>query len=242
MLIPFEDSSPVDGEVPQVVKEVHSIFWWMLLSLFLALSVVRVVAEDVGGAFSSGLLALLVWCMIRDNCTKMTKVGCMLFIMVCTLQVFLDGITLCGSVGGRKKYTRLPSSGDDKRIVVTTVIESVPFFDASQGTTYNLQSATIVAAPALVALGVVLGYLSYSAFPSPPEEGYRDDDIIFLAPAAGGGRAYGSTTLGGGFGGGGGAGSSSSPTAANGNGNGNGLPREGGQAAIFAGPGRRLTD
>lgn len=90
---------------------------------------------------------------------------------------------LAVSVGGRRTQhvTRKPIS--DSKMSYTTVIETRPFFDKSEGFTYNMQSWMMIASAVMMLLGSLLAYMTYNAYPTALFAGDFDDDY---PPIAGG--------------------------------------------------------
>merc|ERR1719350_106653 len=93
------DMSP--AATPQVVKDVHAKFWWVYLVLLMALCLGREIAGDIFGAFSSAVAAAITWCMVKDNCARMTQLCVFGFTAMCAAQAFIEGVALVSLSNGR---------------------------------------------------------------------------------------------------------------------------------------------
>mmetsp|Transcript_101595 Transcript_101595/g.327869 ORF Transcript_101595/g.327869 Transcript_101595/m.327869 type:complete len:254 (-) Transcript_101595:135-896(-) len=170
MVIPFggmvlqQDDIPV----PDVIKKVHSYRWWSYLLLLVLLCTFDIVVFDIFGAIFDGIMGIIVWFMIRNDCSQMTQYCLMLFGIMCLVQGIFGIIALVGTLGGRKtEHTSVtPLGTDNRQMAYTTIVETHPFFDDSMGFRYNCQSAVKIATPIVMLIGAILAYMSYSCFPS----------------------------------------------------------------------------
>jgi hypothetical protein len=149
-----------------VVKESHSIWWWLLTFLLLALSIGRIVAGDAFGALAMGMIACVSWFMVRDSCSQMTQTCVMMFGMMCTIQTVFEVINLATNAGGRKTTIVSPPQYEGNKMSYTTTVVTHAFFDEAQGWHYNFQSAMMVAAPIVMLIGALLAWTTYSYFPT----------------------------------------------------------------------------
>lgn len=223
---------------PTVVKETYARWWWAYLFLVVASSVGEILSHDVFGVLLAILISFIVWYMVKDDCLRMSQYCVFMFGFMCGIQCIFDTIMLVVSVGGRRtqRVTRKPIT--DTQMSYTTIIETHPFFDDSQGFTYNAQSWMMIVSTCLMLLGALLAWRTYSAFPTGLFAQGEGEPIM---GGGGGDRFHGG-------GGGGGYGGGPAGGAPFGRGGG-GAPGGGGQAQgaqgpggfrAFEGPGQRL--
>merc|ERR1740138_472448 len=177
-----------DGEVPEVVKDLHAKYWWALLVVLIAVCGLEIASVDIFGAIFTGIVAFIVYYMVSNRCQQMTQYCLVMFALLCFIEAVFETISLLMMVGGRTEQhnetTSQPGSQDSgvSSVTYVTVVQWHPFFDKTQGFIYNLQSALKIAGPVVMALGVFLAYRSYSAFPT----GLLSDP----GPEAGGGGRF----------------------------------------------------
>jgi len=219
-------------EVPEVVKEKYSTYWWMYFFLVILAGVTSFVALEIYGGLILMIISTVVWCMVRDNCQNMSQPCVMMLGLMCMFEFTWLLIPLFSQINGRSTSTtaRHPQEGN-KQVIVTTV-ETHPFFDETQGWRYNMQSWLLIITPLIVLIGSVLCYYTYQAFPSALFDNLNE---------GGSGSALGNS----GFGGYGGTAPPRMPPSGGhvlGSGNGGGRPagRQGGPPALFQGSGQRL--
>merc|ERR1719188_508175 len=194
MVLPLsvQGMDPASEELPQVVKDVYATYWWALVILMGTLTLIRCIAGDVIGGVNTMLLGVITWCMVRDNCARMTQVCVFCYTAMCAAQTIIETISLIGMMGGRTfgSTTSITTGGD--QTTYTTTVEKHPFFDPTMGAFYNFQSVVLCLTPIVALLGLLLGYMTYQAFPG----------SLFEPPAGNAApyQGYG-TTLGGGGGG-----------------------------------------
>jgi len=154
-------------EVPAVIKQKHAKYWWMLFVLQLATVVVELVASDVFGVIFSGAIAFCIWYMVRGSCRNMTQYCLFMFGLMCLIEALFEIITLGTVIGGRSSATTTLSVSEDVTHTVsyTTVVDTTPFFDWGQGLTYNAESLAYLLSPATMAIGAIISYCSYCAYP-----------------------------------------------------------------------------
>lgn len=159
------DMPPGSMEAPQVVKEYHAIWWYVLVILFTSLCIARFVAMDIFGAFNTGLMALLAWYLVTDNCAKMSQCCVLYFGIICFTNGIFDLLPLLASLGGRTtettEYGDSPEAGTS---TFTVTIEKHPFFDSSKGDFYNYQSCVMIASPLVMFVGAAMASKTYHAF------------------------------------------------------------------------------
>jgi len=198
-------AGPLDGglerePIPDVVLQYHLKWWYMLLFFFVCLSFLQVAAVQIFMAILMAATTFAVWFMIRDNCKEMTQPCLVMFSIFCLMQFVFDTIILCSLIGGRSEQTKVLTSHTEHEAVYTTTVTRHPFFDASQGLVYNLQSAARIASPLIMLLASALCFYSQRAF----------ENTMFAnldAPLSGGGGGLSNYGSGGGgqYVGGGGA-------------------------------------
>lgn len=174
-----------DGPVPQVIRERHAPFWWALMFMWLATCIAQAFGLDLLGSLTSGLMAYIVCFMVKENCEKMTQYCLLLFGIMSSMSAGLQLISLLTVLGGRVSQATLiahPGAQSTDHKTLTVSIEKHPFFDGSQGLTYNIQSATLIASPLCNLLGAILSYISYQAYPAPL---FEDPEIQPVAGVGG---------------------------------------------------------
>merc|ERR1740121_326440 len=111
------------------------------------------------------IFCLITYCMVKDNCARMSQICVFCFTAMCACQTFIEAVALVGLLRGRSfGETTVETQGT--KHVYTTTLERHAFFDAEMGAYYNFQSAVILAAPFLSLLGFLLGFLTYKAYPT----------------------------------------------------------------------------
>lgn len=166
MVLPMDgDMAVQEASIPAVVKESYSFYWWAFISLVALHSVMRGAAADFFGALGDVLLGAITWCMVRDNCARMTQlcVGC--FGAMCCMQAFFEGVAVLSLVGGRRTEDTVVAVEANKKIYTTTV-EKHSFFDSAVGWYYNYQSAILITSVLVKLIGAALAILTYKAFPT----------------------------------------------------------------------------
>lgn len=158
-----------DVVAPPVVKEVHSKWWWTTFALVVILCVFEIIATEVFDAIMSAILAIVMFYMLRQNCSQMSKYCLILFGTICIIQAIFQIIELCSSVGGRS-IRHTVRSEIENQVIYTTTVETHPFFDHTQGFVYNSKSAVLIAGPTIMLTSTFLSYYSYKAFPAMGEE------------------------------------------------------------------------
>merc|ERR1719277_2527806 len=152
--------------------------------------------------------------MVRDSCARMTQVCVFCYTAMCATQTLIEAVALIGLVGGRTIGQTTSVTTEGAQSTFTTTVEKHPFFDSSMGPFYNFQSTVICLAPIVACLGLLLGYMTYQAFPRSlfepsagdvaPYQGYGTTLGRGGAGFAGGDRSgsLGGRGIGGGWGGG----------------------------------------
>mmetsp|Transcript_99061 Transcript_99061/g.288969 ORF Transcript_99061/g.288969 Transcript_99061/m.288969 type:complete len:240 (+) Transcript_99061:96-815(+) len=236
MILPLGPvSNQQDEPPPAIIKDEYAKYWWALaLTLGLA-AVGRLVAADVFGALISGIVAFIAWYMVRESCARMSQYCVLLFGVCCMMEAIFEFIALATSLPGRRMEhtSRVPMS--DSKVTYTTVVETHPFFDPSQGWHYNFQSGMKIMTVLSLIASAALSWTTYSLYPT----NLFDDDV------GGGGGGYNGRLLGAGASGGGGSyqafgGSSPSGAGQRLGGGGGGSGGGGRPPAVFEGVGQRL--
>eukprot|EP00930_Biecheleria_cincta_P049448 TRINITY_DN34647_c0_g1_i1.p1 TRINITY_DN34647_c0_g1~~TRINITY_DN34647_c0_g1_i1.p1 ORF type:complete len:263 (+),score=22.48 TRINITY_DN34647_c0_g1_i1:74-790(+) len=154
-------------QVPDVVKEKYSTFWWAVGALLVAAAVGQAVAGDVFEVFYLALIAGIVIYSVKDNCKNMNMCCVLMLGVICTMQALFELISLCSQLGGRTERQLSSRAVSGSTTEYTTSVTTHPFFDASLGLQYNVQSAMMIARPVLMILAALLAYFSYQAYPTP---------------------------------------------------------------------------
>lgn len=227
----------VDRPPPRVIKEVHAKYWWVLLFFMIVIVVLEILSVRTFDAIFVGILAFLVWYQVRAECTQMTQYCLMFFGLLCLIQAIFEIISLVSSLSGRRTQHTTRQAIGNNQVTYTTKVQSHPFFDGSQGFTYNMQSVTYIVSPIVMGMGASLSYWSYSAFRSSMFAQQGDDGEEGLGGFGGqglvryGGNAYGNNGY--------------NPNAGNHGNDGHRLghgPGTMGPPTIFEGRGHRLSD
>jgi len=194
MVIPLgPDPGLVDREpVPTVISQYHYKWWWLLFFLLICLFVLQLVSATVFPAIYTGFTAFIVWYMVRDSCKEMSSYCLVLMALMCAIQAIFDTVILCTMLGGRREQHVVRTSYNDKTGATEYKVryEFHPFFDESQGTTYNLQSLARIVSPVVMLIAALLAYYSHSAY---------ENDFLSGGEAGriqGGGAGYGGTAPG----------------------------------------------
>mmetsp|Transcript_37647 Transcript_37647/g.101880 ORF Transcript_37647/g.101880 Transcript_37647/m.101880 type:complete len:228 (-) Transcript_37647:77-760(-) len=148
------------GPPPQSVLDQK--WMWSLLLFMLGITfTLRLVGLDIAGALLTGCLLCFGIIMTRDGMQDMAKYA-LVFAVLCALNFFFDILPLITDLGGRTiRFTEpvastMASHGVTQTIYTTTE-KTTPFFDASQGVLYNIQSVAMLLSPLCMVLGVYLG-------------------------------------------------------------------------------------
>lgn len=196
MLVPMLGDE-MEIEVPCAVKENHAKWWWGLMVIFFASTVLDIVAGDIFGVLFMGIMTFTIWYMVSSSCKQMSQYCLMMFGLMCVIQATFELVTLLMLSSGRSiRHTSVTNSvansGSQKTQTITTVEEVHPFFDESQGLRYNAQSVSHIVAPCVLILGGFLAYWSYNAFPvSLFSQGGDEDRSFYGGQGNTAGRAYG---------------------------------------------------
>lgn len=185
------------GGPPQVVKDYHSKYWWFLLFLLVCVCAAEFAAMDIFDAVFTGLLGVCVWYMVKKDCSQMSQYCLMMFGIMCAIQSVFELISLVSSLGGRKTSHTVTKSLSDSSTSYTTVVETHPFFDQTQGLQYNIQSAVKIVSPATMVIACILCWFTYRAYPTSLFSTGDEENEALPGSRLGGG-------YGGGYGGGGG--------------------------------------
>merc|ERR1719235_583291 len=102
----------MEAECPDIVKDKHSRFWWGFMILLVGVCVGRLVSLDILGALLSGIMAFIVYYMLKDNCLKMSQYCLMVFGFMCLMNSILEFIALLGLLGGRSSQTTAATAAD----------------------------------------------------------------------------------------------------------------------------------
>lgn len=236
---------PMDA--PPVVKEKHAPVWWSLLLVMVGLCVVHFLGMEIFDGVYTLILAVIVWYMVKENCGNMSKYCLLMFGVICVIQAIFGLIDLFTSVGGRKMRRVESKVLSDNSVQYTTTIEKHPFFDNTQGFTYNIKSVGLILSPVVMLLATCMCYWTYKAFPdmSDYEDAGNEAGPGNSSMFGGEGNRMGGGGGGGYGGGGGGYGGTSNTLGGSGGGSvqrpggGGGRPAPTGPA-LFSGSGQRL--
>lgn len=150
---------------PSEVKEKFYKWWWAYLAVLVLSGIGEILCKDVFGVLLVVLISFIVWYMVKDDCVRMSQCYVFMFGFMCAIQAVFDSITLLISVGGRRTRHVSRKPLDETRMSYTTVIETRPFFDKSEGFTYNAQSWMMIISLVVMLLGLLLATWTYKAFP-----------------------------------------------------------------------------
>jgi len=173
----------MDMAVPEGVKS-HAKFWWAYFVLILLSLAVEVCAIDVFGVLFAGLMAFIVWYLVKNSCRNMSQYCLFIFGVMCMIEALFELLTLATVVGGRTTSSTTESSSTDVDgntvVYYTTVVEETSFWDSSQGMTYNAESIGYILSPAVMVVGTILCYFSYNVYDTSlwgddTEEGRMED-------------------------------------------------------------------
>jgi len=158
----------VDLPVPEVVRQSHAKFWWAYFGLTIVSLVVELVSVDIFGLLFAGLMLFIIWYMVKNSCKNMSQYCLFVFGLMCLIEALFEVLTLTTMLGGRTASSTTSSSSTDSDgnqvIYYTTTVEETPFFDWSQGLSYNAESFGFLLSPAVMAIGAILSYSSYNAY------------------------------------------------------------------------------
>eukprot|EP00931_Biecheleriopsis_adriatica_P053627 TRINITY_DN31435_c0_g1_i1.p1 TRINITY_DN31435_c0_g1~~TRINITY_DN31435_c0_g1_i1.p1 ORF type:complete len:227 (-),score=40.67 TRINITY_DN31435_c0_g1_i1:285-965(-) len=194
MVIPLGpiDSQP-DIPVPDVVKEKYSKLWWAAAVLLIIAAVVDVIGGNVFDALYMALFSgVMIYC-VKNDCKNMNMCCVFMLGVLCSSQAFFDLITLAGSLNGRTVKSTETQQVTGSVTEITVKVTKHPFFDPSEGLSYNIHSAMMIASPILMVILAAVTYVTYQAFPVslfPDEAGDAEAGSLY------GGRgmaAYGGT-------------------------------------------------
>eukprot|EP00933_Yihiella_yeosuensis_P048379 TRINITY_DN4451_c1_g1_i1.p1 TRINITY_DN4451_c1_g1~~TRINITY_DN4451_c1_g1_i1.p1 ORF type:complete len:233 (+),score=50.81 TRINITY_DN4451_c1_g1_i1:78-776(+) len=155
---------PQNVAAPSVVKESHAKYWWGLAFLFFSLSVAEALGGDIFATLFMCIMGGICYFMVKDGCTNMSQYCLMLFGIMSTFQFFLEILTLCTQLGGRRTAETAVKHGEAGTLTYTTTVTTHKFFDPKMGGRYNLQSCCMIASPIFIALAAALSYYSYNAY------------------------------------------------------------------------------
>jgi len=167
---------PEDAGPPQVVKDYYSKFWWFLLSLLVCVCALEFAAMDIFDAVFTGILGVVVWYMVKKDCSQMSQYCLMMFGIMCAIQSIFELISLVSSLGGRKISHTSTEPLSQSSTSYTTVVETHPFFDESQGFRYNVQSAVKIVSPVTMLIACALCWFTYRAYPTSLFSAGDEDD------------------------------------------------------------------
>mmetsp|Transcript_63490 Transcript_63490/g.138283 ORF Transcript_63490/g.138283 Transcript_63490/m.138283 type:complete len:238 (-) Transcript_63490:111-824(-) len=220
-------------EAPRVVRDRYGLFWWAISLIFMATCIGRIGAMDIFGGINTGVMAFLAWYLVKNDCQQMSQCCVLYFGVMCSINGIFELLPLLASLGGRITEKEESVPGEANQRVYTVTIETHPFYDPSQGTFYNYQSAMMIVAPIVMILGAILAHMTYSCYPTFLFDAEDDGGApLGGGPAMGGyprgGNAYGGS----GYGGYGGTPQQGRPAAG----------RPAASVAVFEGRGQRLGD
>lgn len=246
MVIPMDGGMGyVEEPAPQVVKDYYSKLWWGYIVLQWGVVLFQLFTWDMLDALTGVILAVYSMFMVWRNCSWMTQICLICFIILAGMQGIFGIVLLMMLVGGRDTQSTDVTTINQETAYVT-VVEHHSFFDSSQGWFYNVQSFTMLVAPFIPWIGVLLAVLTYQKFATSlcPDWSANANDGAndrMQNYGAGGGGGYGAAGGGGGWGGmpgGGNSGNGGNGQALGGSGGGGGGNSLGGGGQVLGGGGR----
>lgn len=147
------------GPPPQSVLDQRP--WWKCLFILLAATcVLRLVGFDVAGALLSAVMLCFAILMVRDGMADLSRYA-LVYGVLSLMNLIFDLLPLVYAVSGRSESEVTDVQADDpSRESYTVTTKSHPFFDKSQGLSYNCQSISMILSPVAMMLGA---YLAISA-------------------------------------------------------------------------------
>jgi len=148
------------GPMPQSVINKRPL-WYLLIAMFAATFVLRMVKVDILGAVLCALLLSLAIVVIRDGMKELPKFG-LVFGLLCGINFLFYVLPVVPAViAGRSDRKIVPvesmSFKNVQKLTYTLIVRTTPFFDKSAGLIYNLQGCGMIAMPACFLLGSYLG-------------------------------------------------------------------------------------
>jgi len=149
------------GPPPQAILDQRK--WWRFLIFLLAATcILQVIGLDLGGALLSGLMLFFSVIITRDGMQELGRYA-LIFAILCCVNFVFDLLPLLFSLGGRSEsmITADPSAPDPEKETYTITTQSHPFFDKSQGLSYNMLSIAMVCSPLTMVAGAFLGFAAH---------------------------------------------------------------------------------
>lgn len=166
--------------VPDVVKNRYVYAWYVMVILLLAVGCAEAVGGDAMAAIFFLIVSSIVVYMVLDSCKQMSMYCLLMFGTMVGFQSFFEFMALLCVISGRSTETTTIKGGEmdetGTEITAVTYVTKVitrPLFDKNMNEKYNVQSAAMVASPAVLLLCVFLCYISYNAYTS----SLFDDDL-----------------------------------------------------------------
>merc|ERR1719356_1358425 len=122
--------------------------------------VLRLIGFDVAGALLSGVMLCFAILMVRDGMADLSRYA-LVYGVLSLMNLIFDLLPLVYALSGRSESEVTDIQAEDpasESYTVTT--KSHPFFDTTQGLSYNCQSVSMIVSPIAMLLGA---YLAISA-------------------------------------------------------------------------------
>lgn len=165
MLLLAEGRTLMRGPPPQAVIEKRCL-WQVLICGLALLTVMRLLAFDIIGAFLSGLMLSMAATVVADGMEELPKYA-LVFAILSMLCFVCDVVPLLTSLDGRSITRVTPDDtevqGRVTKLTYTTTTKTTPFFDEAQGFVYNIGSCAMIVAPITNFLGSWLGFHAHFA-------------------------------------------------------------------------------
>eukprot|EP00406_Dinophysis_acuminata_P041480 CAMPEP_0179378944 /NCGR_PEP_ID=MMETSP0797-20121207/89590_1 /TAXON_ID=47934 /ORGANISM="Dinophysis acuminata, Strain DAEP01" /LENGTH=145 /DNA_ID=CAMNT_0021095019 /DNA_START=59 /DNA_END=493 /DNA_ORIENTATION=+ len=133
-----------EGPPPQAVLN-QRVLWFLLMFMLGATMLLRMLAFDLLAGTLCGLLLMLAAVIVRDGMRELSKYS-LAFGMLSAVNFFFYVFPMINSIVSGRSTRRVDpvdsvSYSDTERLTYTLTVRTTPFFDASAGALYNVQSA-----------------------------------------------------------------------------------------------------
>lgn len=138
--------------------------WYVFVFILVINAVLRLAVHDVLGGIVLIMMLIITYVMIRDHMRNMPGF-CLMFSILCVVNFIFDVIPLLSTVGGKTKTTVTPvqtvTAAGTRQTIYSETVRKTPFFDATQGFRYNLESVVMIISPVVGFIGMWLAIWTY---------------------------------------------------------------------------------